>query len=659
MMNVSPANILSRLYGGAVLVGFTVALSVSAWAQQAPDTEAPLDVRADDKRLYVDGKPRALMAPIPISPNPYVVKGSVKVEDRERLLAPTVDSDEPDATEDDMDAAPPAFEMGELEEIDPGAFGLLDEDTGGLPHDLWRGTSRAVLTQLVAGLPTATRSPEVNALVRLLLVSSFDIPNVEEGVDSGKYLRLRARKLADTGHLPDLVAFLAAMPGVAHDASLLKLQAEAALLSGDNLAACQLIERGRAMEGATYWVRMATYCAALEGREGEVAFNLTLLDETGDADAVFTTLVTDTRLRAAGGALRDDALAIAPEHFDVLTYALYVASGRVLPIDMIKGASPLVVSAAAMRGDIEDGKRLDLATAAARRGLFLTDDLVGLSLALPFSDQDLAIASLLADDPADARTDALLLQAGLKAESDYSKANMLNLAWSRARTMQDELVLSQGFHRIAKEIEPVPELMFFAGDAARIALSAKDFEGAMGWYELAVAKAIEGDLEGTRILMGLWPFVLIADEENATPYSPEVLELWRQGLNVLDENEARARAAYLYSIIEVFGHKVPQAMWDALELTPVGEGVLAPAEGAITEIPDIEPDEEYDGLVGFAEADVRRGEMLALGLSAFGEAGPRGLDGKALAAALTSLKEAGYEDVARRLAIEALIGRDF
>ncbi|MCK5574829.1 MAG: hypothetical protein KAI28_03405, partial [Sphingomonadales bacterium] len=77
--------------------------------------------------------------------------------------------------------------------------------------------------------------------------------------------------------------------------------------------------------------------------------------------------------------------------------------------------------------------------------------------------------------------------------------------------------------------------------------------------------------------------------------------------------------------------------------------------------PDAEIEDvlEDDTLMQFAEADVLRGEMLALGLSAFGEEGPRGLDGKALAAALTSIKKAGYEDVARRLAVEALIGRGY
>ena len=667
MTTVSHADFINRLLGGVTAACLVAALAAPAWAQQSPpdQTEDPaLDIRADKDRLYVDGKMRPLTTPTPIAPGPYVSAGSVKVEDRERLLAPEVDESENDpATAQPLDdiETPPAFEMGALEDIDPGAFGLLDESTGGLPVDLWRATTRENLTRLMAALPTATRSPEVNTMARLLLVSSFDIPPVEVGGDAGDYIRLRARKLAESGHLPDLVAFLDAMPDVANDASLLKLRAEAALLSGDNLVACRLIEQGRALEGATYWVKLDTYCAALRGDEAVVTFNMTLLEETADADDAFVGLTDDVLVRATGGGVVDAPSFDEAGRFDVLSYALYVASGRPLPINRIKEASPLVISAAAMRGDIDDARRLELATAATRRGLFLTDDLVGLALSLPFSDGELSMAALLADDPADARTDALLLQAGLAADSAYNKANMLNLAWSRARTMGDELVLAPGFHRVAKGIVPERDVLFFAPDAARIALSAGDFEGAMGWYELAVAAAIEGDLEGTRVLMGLWPFVLIADEENATPYSPEVLELWRQGLNVLEEDEARSRAEYLYSIIEVFGHDVPQYMWDALNPAPLEDESLEPLGEMVIDAPDAEIEDvlEDDTLMQFAEADVLRGEMLALGLSAFGEDGPRGLDGKTLAAALTSIKKAGYEDVARRLAVEALIGRGY
>ena len=60
-----------------------------------------------------------------------------------------------------------------------------------------------------------------------------------------------------------------------------------------------------------------------------------------------------------------------------------------------------------------------------------------------------------------------------------------------------------------------------------------------------------------------------------------------------------------------------------------------------------------------ADRTGRLGETVAAGLALVGDAGPAGADPSALSAVVGSLKQAGFDQQARRIAFEAMIGRDF
>ncbi len=614
------------------------------------------------ERDAATGKPR------PIAPGPYVPPGSIasaaKVEEMARA-APAAGQGESEGEETagprsllGMDAP----EVDELQDLDPAAIGVLEPGNGGLPADLWRGTRRSTLEALIPQLPVRAPSPAMNGLVRQLLLSTVGVPRISTDGDPGlALLEARLERVAASGNLAALLELLERVAPRHETAVIREIRADAYLMDSDILGACGVARQARGDDGSVKWLKILSLCQALEGDRAGVSFNIGLLQETGDLTPLFDRLLGKVLDRAEGvsaaadpdpasdsqdfAAEEADALLISQPPLNALTAALYRAAGAPVPLAVLDNTSAIVLASLAGRGDLDLAFRAEAAEIAARTGIVPAADLVSAFEAMEFTEDEEASAFLLAETGLGVRVDGLLYKLASSAISDGEKTRYLRVAWRRAHREDMYPALAGVLVGPAALIALRGENISAAQDVSRIALYAGDRELAGRWYQLARTLASQRNVEAVKALVDMWPLMITAGVGDV-PFSPQILNLWRQSLSILPVAEQRRRAALLYGLLEALGYVIESELWDEVLGAPAIGGTRAPSLGV------------WRQLLIATEAG-RLGEGLLLALVTIGDAGPAGADPSALSSALRALTTLGFEDEARAIAVEALVAHGF
>ncbi len=127
------------------------------------------------------------------------------------------------------------IEVSRLAEMDPESIGILDPGRGGLGSDLWRGTDRRVVEQLLPRLPGMMHSAGMRNLARRLLLSNAAPPTERPDAASSRrinLLALRIDRLAAMGDYPGLSGLLQVVPLRYDDEPVARARVEALLLQG-------------------------------------------------------------------------------------------------------------------------------------------------------------------------------------------------------------------------------------------------------------------------------------------------------------------------------------------------------------------------------------------------------------------------------------------
>lgn len=611
------------------------------------------------ERDAATGKPRSII------PGPYVPPGSIASAARVEEMAGA----EPAAGEGEGSSGTRSLlgldepEVDELQDLDPAAIGVLEPGDGGLPVNLWRGTRRSTLEALIPQLPVGAPSPAMGKLVRQLLLSTVGVPPVNNDVDAGlALLEARLERVAASGNLPALLEMLERVAPRHETPAIRDIRADAYLMDSDILGACVVAREARGDEGGVKWLKILSLCQALEGDRAGVAFNIGLLQETGDAAPLFTYLIGEVLDRAqdeasaagqggspetgaSGAADVPAALLDSQPALDALTAALYRAAAVQVPFAALDNSSAMVLASLAGRGDLDLDFRADAAEIAALSGITPVADLVSAFDAMAFTEDEEASAFLLAETGLGARVDGLLYRLASSAISANEKTRYLRAAWRRAHREGLYPALAGVLVGPAAQIPLTDDNISAAHDVARIALYAGERELAGRWYELARSLASQRNVEATKALVDMWPLMIVAGVGDI-PFSPQILNLWRQSLAILPVREQRRRATLLYGLLEALGYTIENELWDDVLSAPAVSGTTAPSLGV------------WRQLLIATEAG-RLGEGLLLSLVTIGDAGPAAADLSALSSALRALSRLGFEADARAIAVETLVAHGF
>jgi hypothetical protein len=519
---------------------------------------------------------------------------------------------------------PQGFQVEGLAPPEVDSIGLGGAGEAGFGRTLWAGSEPELILTLLAHLPVASRNPPLAALTRRVLATGAPLDGATGG---GRVLSARVERLLAMGDLDSAKRLLDQLPPSEGDSALARLAAEAALLAGDDPAACQRAADLAPTSTDGFWPELVVYCRLVAGDRDGARLGLDLLREAGQTDdAAFFQLVgmVADRADAAPPALASPR----PVHIALLRHA-----GQPLPAASLP---PAALTAAAREPGLAGDHQLELAERA-----FLAGGLPAADLAAIYAERapagDALAAVRTAWGPA-AR--AMAYRAAREVQAPTELAALLDATWLAARGDERFLVAEALAARFA-ELPVDRAWSAVAPSAARGLLAADRLLPAARWFSLLAAERAT-DSRARYEMAGLTPLFALAGigGSDAVPaFDEAAVAAWR-----VATPDAEVKAERLFALLDGVGSPVPDRVWWQ-ELEP-------PFELAAS----IPASPLWRGLER-AVAGKRLGETVLFALNML-NGQPEAAYPVALTGALRALRAAGLDREARAIAVATAIAMD-
>lgn len=523
--------------------------------------------------------------------------------------------------------APEGITVNALEDISIDYSGTLEPNDGGLGYDMWVGTDRAVVEQLLPQVPIQPLSPAMRDLARRLLLSAADAP---VGTANQNLMGIRAALLAKLGNAKDIADFLELVRPDDFDPALARLQVDALLLAGQRDEAC-IATRGHLakFDSDVYLQKAFAFCQMVAGERIPGMLAADLLFEQGVEDAVFYDLIA--ALDGASGI----TVTTLPEP-SALYLAMLEAAGMAPPADLATSGDPLILGALARNDALDPDLRLVVAEQAAARGAYPVVELVKLYRAVEVDPAERDAIMDTAVGVITPRQRALLYQQALFSTDSGVRARYLQRSLNLAREHGGYMLTAEVLLPLIADVVPAPQLTWFAADAGRALFVMKRYEQASAWF--AVVRRTEAvDPVAAAALPTLWLYARIAGGADPMAWDASSLAEWRATQSADDELGMNALRIY--------------AVFDGLGETIGNAADLPVATGDVAQIPN--PSLFFN--LAEAAASNKRGETVMLALINLGEGGPGQVNPIVLSRVLSSLRTVGLNAEARALAFEAIV----
>lgn len=512
---------------------------------------------------------------------------------------------------------------------DMSSIGALYSDSGGLGVEMWQGSDRATAEALLQALPGATRATSLRLLERKLLLSAAQAPGnlmTGAGQSAADLLNVRLAKLSQMGDSAGVVTLAKAAGPAAGGAGIDRASADAALLAGDNKAACEKVSTHVGED--LYWLKLQLYCQVVAGETAAASVTLSLLRDQGVDDQTYLAIAS-----VLTGEQRGKLEKLGP--LDPVSFAMLKATKRPIPPEVATSAGPAVLAAIATAEGTPSDQRLAAAEAAEAYGALPTAKLVELYAAETFTEAERTSPTTVTGKK-NARAAALLYQLSLNQGSPSLRSEYLKRGLELGRERGLFATAARANLGPLKALEPSSELAGQSGLLIRGLLAAGDIEGARKW-----AGALGGwrsDRAASDTLTQVWPLLLLA---GTADYDDRAFEAWLAG----QDGKLRGRRGTLVlGLAQALGQTIPAARWNAM----LGQ--------------DAAPDETVAGpsallrLTPAADAK-RKAETVALALIALGPEGTAKASPAALGPAVSGLARLGLTQDARAIALDAALTR--
>ncbi|MCR9214391.1 MAG: hypothetical protein NXI13_11790 [Proteobacteria bacterium] len=515
--------------------------------------------------------------------------------------------------------------------LDASSVGTLDLATGSLGSAMWSGTDPERVVTLLKHLPVATRSPQMQKLLKRLLLTPAAIP---QGLTNPtELIELRLKKLREAGLVLDAVALLGRLPPATMTPDLKKMQVELLLLQGQNTEACKQGSSQKTNSKDVFWEKLEIVCNVFEGKLEKAELGATLLEEQdGASDSIFFDLFD----RLAGGK------SVLPDNEEPLTalhYAMMREAKLPMSFERLEKAGYDLLWALATQQSADLDERLR----AAYKSLAIGSVRPGLS-------RRLITEGGLQDNSEDASSLARIssLYRQFQAEKDGAeKPTILENIWTEAIKDNSFFAAASLTLPLLQQIPASRQSEEFEFNALRLYLMEGDTANAQGWERIVRRAALRGTPaereDARKRITRVDAYMLISGAPGIARWNAESFDLWSFAAG--SDPKKSANVGLLLSILGDFGQEISPALWSkALDL---GQVPRASNSNLVLEKNlEIASEREYIG------------ETIALALTVLGEAGPSGVSTTTLSTVLNSLKRIGMEAEARNLALEAAILRD-
>lgn len=536
---------------------------------------------------------------------------------------PPFDSNDPPAqdsgvTREELPASPSFKEMERgvvREQLDP----VMAADGSGLPHELWSGLSAEQFATSIAALQLPPKSPALHALWRRL-IGSDSTP--ADGVGNARFTALRVEALDQSGLIDEVAAVLAKDPGADRDPLLMALTARSEIGLGNTDRGCEIGKGLLAVQSELPKPIQADamlingYCAASRGDTAGASLQASLLKELdlGLAGADFLDAVS------AG---------IAPEipsgvKLTLLDYRIAALKGGLDRAKLVAAASPALLAGLAQDPRSAPDVRLAAGEAAAALNAISARDLAPLYLAEG------------AGGDAGTIERAGLFRSAQGQQTPLPRARLIRAFLDEARRANIYWPSLQLMATLTQDLEPVPEIGWFAETAIEVNLAAGNFEGVRAWARLGEQLGASGGQP-----LGHW--IALADIADPSAGADRSQSLGAIEAMARNGRFDPALLHRLTTVLDALDMTVPIPLWDIASRSPQPEGGHLPDTGVLSELADASQKKQF-------------GRTVLLVMRTIGPKGAEDAHMIALGDSLRALKRAGLDAEARQLALEGLLG---
>jgi hypothetical protein len=260
----------------------------------------------------------------------------------------------------------------QLDSLSSDSIGLLDEFTGGLPIDLWSGTSKELVDLLLPKLPRRLKSVAARDLTKRLLLSVARPPEATlaedvfvdmtaivpsaigftsnadrqpdllkvDGEQTGSVelalLERRLTQLAAMGDWSSVGALIIQVAPAFLTDDIRILASDLALVEGRVEQVCLDVTENLRVSTKPYWQKVFAFCQLRDGNAASAFLTLDLLRETGIDDAVFFWVA---ELMAGNRPITPNGLkSLSPLQLSMLRHA-----GRPFPPQLVRDGDPTLL----------------------------------------------------------------------------------------------------------------------------------------------------------------------------------------------------------------------------------------------------------------------------------------------------------------------------
>ena len=598
---------------------------------------------------------------------------------------------------------PAGIAVQSLDAISTDTVGLLADDAGGLPVTMWQGTERALLDILLSRLPDRVRSPAMRDLTRRMLLTSAEVPDppeadprfeaslipdqqimtdapaedaLAETPAEGDVLFLRMAQLAEMGDWTSVRTLFSQIPVDGQSSQLRQIRTDADLVDGNIEVACAEADQAVTEDDSAYWQKVLIFCQLKDGLVDEAAFGMALLQETGSVEPAF---IWTAELMAGNRPL-------TPANLNQLTplqLAMLRAGDHPVPADLVRAGDPTLLRMLALKplpaaelAEEDTGEMLDeglgdevteeafdplapqledpLVTAWRERVLLAeralavaavspqeVQELYSLADPITEDEQSIPLEQRAAQTPRDR---ALLYQVARQEIIPTAKAEVMAHAIElsqRRGAAPDIFAVAPVYADMIRALPTSPELLWFAGHAARALLAVDDPAAAEEWL-LLVRTFSRTSSDAQLLEEELWPYLRLLELDQGGRWTTAQFEAWQRKRGPTRDGDV----TLLYILLSAINDDVRTADWQGLLEAPIGSRAAMPTPA--------------DWFALEMAADQKR-LAETVSLSALVMAGdlPSFVSPQTLDHVAGALLDVGLTAEARQLAVEAALARGF
>lgn len=499
---------------------------------------------------------------------------------------------------------------------------ILNTDGSGLPFEIWRGLDVSGLEAQLAKIEIPPRSPAVHELWRRLITSNVTPPT---GVETpGRFDVLRAEMLLRSGLLADASRVIGAEGPPTGDVVRNEIAAKILLGLGQTNKGCEIArsiatrrkELAKPLQSEA--LLMAGLCAASGGNTAGAGLVADLAREEKSGDAATLAI-----LDAVANGLKQPVKGL--KSVSLLVYRTLSLAAGVEPKDAIEHGEPALLAALARDAGAPPGLRTTAAEAGARVNALTPTELAAIyretAGSAAISDPALRRAVVFRD--AEAERTPLKKVRAMRALLDDARRNGLYL--------QTLAMLAP----TTAEIQPVPEIGWFAESGVEIALAAGEFDRARQWTTLGGAVPGDNGLRHWQALIDLSDPAFRGDRARSLLPVEDLVAHGRLPPDLLNR---------LATVLDANDINVPIPLWEAASRTPQPATGFLPETGVLTELQDSAKKQQF-------------GRTVLLVMRTLGKTGAEGAHMIALGDSIRALRKAGLDTDAKRLSMEALFAQ--